>query len=138
MPDSVPSSWIDRIRGRARVEHLPLVLPDVKVDVPKNDPRGPLIVWNHRWEHDKNPERFFAALFSLSESGARFRVAVCGQRFEQAPPIFDEARSRLGDRVEHFGPIDDRDAYWHLLRACLLYTSPSPRDATLSRMPSSA
>ena len=25
-----------------------------------------------------------------------------------------------------------------LVRACLLYTSPSPRDATLSRMPSSA
>ena len=30
--------------------------------------------------------------------------------------------------------IDHRDS----LRACLLYTSPSPRDATLSRMPSSA
>ena len=28
------------------------------------------------------------------------------------------------------------DRGWHL--ACLLYTSPSPRDATLSRMPSSA
>ena len=27
---------------------------------------------------------------------------------------------------------------YNLLRACLLYTSPSPRDATLSRMPSSA
>ena len=26
----------------------------------------------------------------------------------------------------------------HLSKACLLYTSPSPRDATLSRMPSSA
>ena len=26
----------------------------------------------------------------------------------------------------------------HLLISCLLYTSPSPRDATLSRMPSSA
>ena len=25
-----------------------------------------------------------------------------------------------------------------LIQACLLYTSPSPRDATLSRMPSSA
>ena len=25
---------------------------------------------------------------------------------------------------------------WHLQNACLLYTSPSPRDATLSRMPS--
>ena len=27
---------------------------------------------------------------------------------------------------------------WPLLYGCLLYTSPSPRDATLSRMPSSA
>ena len=26
----------------------------------------------------------------------------------------------------------------NVVRACLLYTSPSPRDATLSRMPSSA
>ena len=28
--------------------------------------------------------------------------------------------------------------YWHLKYACLLYTSPSPRDRTRSRMPSSA
>ena len=30
------------------------------------------------------------------------------------------------------------DPLYGLQRACLLYTSPSPRDATLSRMPSSA
>ena len=30
-------------------------------------------------------------------------------------------------------PFDDKHNY-----SCLLYTSPSPRDATLSRMPSSA
>ena len=30
----------------------------------------------------------------------------------------------------------DEDCYWFSF--CLLYTSPSPRDATLSRMPSSA
>ena len=29
-------------------------------------------------------------------------------------------------------------AVFRILKACLLYTSPSPRDATLSRMPSSA
>ena len=40
---------------------------------------------------------------------------------------------------------DDADCRWcnfttenYKLRTCLLYTSPSPRDATLSRMPSSA
>ena len=36
--------------------------------------------------------------------------------------------------------IQPQDVARHRLRAltCLLYTSPSPRDATLSRMPSSA
>ena len=40
-----------------------------------------------------------------------------------------------GDRVfERVSPDFQRD----LINRCLLYTSPSPRDATLSRMPSSA
>ena len=35
--------------------------------------------------------------------------------------------------------ISERASYeWEGSRCCLLYTSPSPRDATLSRMPSSA
>ena len=37
------------------------------------------------------------------------------------------------------GDQDKADLYLEMFRdACLLYTSPSPRDATLSRMPSSA
>ena len=40
------------------------------------------------------------------------------------------------------GPVIHRDIdnpeLLHLYLICLLYTSPSPRDATLSRMPSSA
>ena len=32
----------------------------------------------------------------------------------------------------------DLDGKWNGSQFCLLYTSPSPRDATLSRMPSSA
>ena len=35
--------------------------------------------------------------------------------------------------------VDDGSAHWtYDSNGCLLYTSPSPRDATLSRMPSSA
>ena len=36
--------------------------------------------------------------------------------------------------------LEDDAAMWvvHFYQSCLLYTSPSPRDATLSRMPSSA
>ena len=42
---------------------------------------------------------------------------------------FSSSRSRAG--IANLGVAG-------LLIACLLYTSPSPRDATLSRMPSSA
>ena len=34
--------------------------------------------------------------------------------------------------------IRQTDDVWPVSKRCLLYTSPSPRDATLSRMPSSA
>ena len=44
----------------------------------------------------------------------------------------EEVRSGMAEMLKH-GLIDNA-AHWN----CLLYTSPSPRDATLSRMPSSA
>ena len=34
--------------------------------------------------------------------------------------------------------LNRHTTFWHTADFCLLYTSPSPRDATLSRMPSSA
>ena len=43
------------------------------------------------------------------------------------------------DLAKHFGlPVGGSARVGMLTSACLLYTSPSPRDATLSRMPSSA
>ena len=44
----------------------------------------------------------------------------------------------LGLQVNRGTWRDSDDVYLHLPGICLLYTSPSPRDATLSRMPSSA
>ena len=36
------------------------------------------------------------------------------------------------------GNMGEDDWRWHMYDTCLLYTSPSPRDGTSSRMPSSA
>ena len=67
---------------------------------------------------------------------------VRAERFAQ--PITPERRAELRDRVGAsdrylfltIGGIEPRKGSEFLV--CLLYTSPSPRDATLSRMPSSA
>ena len=53
----------------------------------------------------------------------------------------DEDESERTRREEEFGGLDEEEAKERdegLFEACLLYTSPSPRDGLLSRMPSSA
>ena len=57
--------------------------------------------------------------------------------------IRDLPKSQLGIDVEHdYAPqyinIKDKSKLIKELKACLLYTSPSPRDGATSRMPSSA
>ena len=52
------------------------------------------------------------------------KLKVAHRRVEEDIALVESARRAVGDKVE--------------LRLCLLYTSPSPRDGLLSRMPSSA
>ena len=52
-------------------------------------------------------------------------------------PQLDTLVTFFGPRKVIFGHFVNF-AYFYLVFSCLLYTSPSPRDATLSRMPSSA
>ena len=74
----------------------------------------PLILWNQRWEYDKNPEAFFAALYKVAEAGLDFELALCGQQYGKRPSIFDEALHKLGNRVIHVGHAD-LPAYRRLL-----------------------
>lgn len=76
----------------------------------------PLILWNQRWEYDKNPAAFFRALYQLADEGVPFRVALCGQNFRRRPEEFDQARQRLGERVVHVGYAEPAE-YRHLLWA---------------------
>ena len=50
----------------------------------------------------------------------------------------DEDAEELAEAYENMRDYFSKDAAPDLTRPCLLYTSPSPRDRTRSRMPSSA
>ena len=101
----------------ARCEVLPVgvdltgIAPD---DHPA--PAEPLVVWNHRWDHEKRPERLFAALDRLADEGVAFRLALAGENLRVDPQEFDRIRQRLGERVVHVGRLD-RDEYHRLLAA---------------------
>ena len=50
-----------------------------------------------RWEHDKDPDTFFQVLFDIAKSGSIFQLSVLGENFSQVPPIFKEAKEKLGE-----------------------------------------
>ncbi|MCR9165712.1 MAG: DUF3524 domain-containing protein [Nannocystaceae bacterium] len=103
MPDAVPKRWVETIRARAEVLGVPQPLTRDPVAPGLAHAQGPLLLWNHRWEHDKNPATCLRGLAELADEGARFRVAVCGQRFTRAPAVFAELEPRLRSRAVQWG-----------------------------------
>ena len=61
------------------------------------------------------PDRFFHLLYRLQEDGVDFQVAVAGENFRNVPEEFEVARTRLADRIVHWGFVDDVAAYRQLL-----------------------
>ena len=64
------------------------------------------IVWPHRFEHDKNPEDFFTVLFELADEGHPFEVVVCGRTYRDIPPIMNDAKAKLGNRIIQWGFLE--------------------------------
>jgi glycosyltransferase involved in cell wall biosynthesis len=78
--------------------------------------RPPLIIWNHRWEHDKNPEALFLALKVMQRRGIVFELALLGEAFQCKPPIFETAAGLFGDRIVQYGRVPSRKAYYQWLQ----------------------
>ena len=116
-PTRSGSRWARLDEGFGRIE--PLGLPLSELDRHPRVREGELtILWNHRWEFDKAPERFYNALCRLDETGATFRLAVCGEKYADRPPAFDAIRERFDSRLIQFGWLESRADYEALLRRC--------------------
>lgn len=116
-PDYNHLELVPALRAKSRV--LPVGLDLERLWRQRTPPRpatAPLrILWNQRWEYDKAPEVFFAALYRLDATDLPFELAVAGANFRRQPAEFAEARGRLAGHIVHWGYVDDADAYARLL-----------------------
>jgi glycosyltransferase involved in cell wall biosynthesis len=107
-PDCQELDTVAEIEKKSEVLHLGLDLERLLSLKPADNilekpNRPPLILWNHRWEYDKNPADFFAVLRDLVASGRDFEVAILGEHYHPPPELFLENREFLGRRLLHFG-----------------------------------
>src|SRR6185503_4921097 len=125
MPDGRPGDPAARIRERSEVLGIPLDLPRDAGDAMRATApaRPPWVLWNHRWEEDKDPAAFFRAMERLDARGVDFRMAVAGQSFREAPACFDHARAALSHRIAHWGHISGRGEYLALAARCRVVVS---------------
>jgi glycosyltransferase involved in cell wall biosynthesis len=115
-PDLTHEHLIDDVKRRSWVLHVGVDLRRFDDEPPGRGAGTPLVLWNQRWEHDKDPAVFFRSMFRLADDGVPFRLAVCGENFRQVPEEFLEAERRLSGHIIHFGFAPEEE-YRRLLRA---------------------
>ncbi len=114
LPDCRPLWALDELAAKTGVVMPGCDFPD---RLPEPAPAGgpPLIVWNHRWEHDKNPEAFFRSLEHLEKLGIDFRLALLGQRFATIPEAFARGLDRFAAKIVCRDYQPGREQYYRML-----------------------
>lgn len=121
-PDYTHLATVQEIRAKSSVLHLGMDLQAhdrYAVDYsdhawgPSMPP--PIVLWNQRWEYDKNPEAFFRVMNRLDDAGCRFRLILAGKHFEEQPYHFEEAFERYAERILHYGYAENFEEYSRLL-----------------------
>jgi glycosyltransferase involved in cell wall biosynthesis len=113
-PDEKLDGFVDKLKEKSIV-----VYPGIDKGVSSDRKIGdiPLILWNHRWEYDKNPETFFEALFQLKEKGIKFKLAVAGEERARAPEVFNAAKEKLKNEIVSWGYVESREKYHALIKS---------------------
>ena len=113
-PDDNLPIFLNQIEPKSTVLPIGLELSRLATSE-RTKNKKPTILWNHRWEYDKNSESFFNVLFKLKDNGYRFNLIVAGESYRKYPKIFDIAREKLAEEIIHFGFAKDRKHYEKLL-----------------------
>ncbi len=98
------------------------------VHPPDSEDEPPLVIWNHRWEYDKNPDEFFQVLESVMNKQIPFRLAVLGESYAASPEIFCKLSSIFGHRLIYQGYADNRAEYIRWLKCGKLLPVTSNQD----------
>ena len=82
MPDYNNLNTIEKICNKSKVLPIGCEL-NMRRHMNLKENIKPIILWNHRWEYDKNPELFFEVLFYLDKKGIKTLPVIHQWGFEE-------------------------------------------------------
>ena len=116
MPDNRNLDLIELVQSNSLVLPLGIDLNKISFPLIEKSYDKPVIIWNHKWEFDKNPEDFFKALREIKWDGIEFDLIICGEGFEEYPKVFDKLKIDFEKELIHFGYAESKEAYHNLLK----------------------
>jgi len=122
MPDGNLAERVDEIQSKSSVQYPPVELL-TRASTISRTKNPPHIVWVARWEHDKRPDIFFAALQTLKDSGFEFRLSVLGETHAQQAERFAAAHAEFQENIEVWGYQDSRNDYERVLQSADIVVS---------------
>ena len=102
-PDYREIQNIEKIISKSSIMYLGMDLQKFDPFLTNNNNKPKIILWNHRWEYDKNPDQFFEVMQNLSKNNIDFQLAVLGKEFKDENLCFTNAKKNLKKHIIHFG-----------------------------------
>jgi glycosyltransferase involved in cell wall biosynthesis len=118
-PDCSLGNVEQRIRERSTVAWVPVALPKEDTRVLHNrNMEGPkkstTVVWPHRWEHDKDPERLLELAREHTQA-LDLRWIILGEQFTQIPDALKQFSDEFEEQIDHIGYVESKAEYWKWL-----------------------
>ncbi len=128
LPDALPKELPEKLRNKSTI--IPVPIEDhlfTKRPVMANK-QCPHLLWNHRWEYDKGPDRLLALLAQLKTAKQDFRLSLVGEQFRQQPDAFIQIKQHFANHLVNYGYIDQLEHYHKLLRQADIVISTAMHD----------
>ena len=118
-PDCVLGDVASRIRERSTVAWVPVESPEEDSRVlhnsdmsgRKKDACPTTIVWPHRWEHDKGPEKLLELAREYTKE-LNLRWIILGEQFKQVPDALVQFGVEFRGQIDHMGYVESKGEYW--------------------------
>ena len=113
--DGMLTDSVSRIRARSSIAWPPVAEPETNSEAGEVLHNAPVIVWPHRWEHDKGPDELLDVARESRTGGMQLKWMLLGQCRGEVPGAMELFLDEFADDILHAGFVEDRRTYLSML-----------------------